>query len=162
HDAEVQHVLVSALVPRDDPGYSELRERRLLQQTHGDLLLNDWRTLVSRLRREDRPIRFYERLDGVAGIHNPGGPPSDAVRLANVIRLSRISAYDPRASVERGKPATVSAFPGMGAYAATIPISGTDRLDIPCWIQVRARVVKGRAAFGVYNRHVQNFLAEPV
>jgi hypothetical protein len=87
HDAEPQRVAVSALFPRLS-GQVVLPEGRVVQQSRGNLLLADWRAMVDKLRREDRPIRFFDRLETMPG--------ASLATLAHglPVRSGRVVPYD--------------------------------------------------------------------
>jgi hypothetical protein len=65
NDAEPQIVAVVALFPRS--GEIALPEGRVVQQSRGNLVPADWRAMVDKLRREDRPMRFFDRLENMPG-----------------------------------------------------------------------------------------------
>jgi hypothetical protein len=66
NDAEPQRVAVSALFPLlSDPVV--LPEGQVVQQSRGNLFIADWRAMVDKLRREDRPIHFFERVETMPG-----------------------------------------------------------------------------------------------
>jgi hypothetical protein len=99
---------VVALVPPDGPkSYpSILPDSRVLQRLAGDLFLADWPALVAKLRREDRPMRFYAKMRDMPGVtlpneHPTAAPPAGAIRLSRAVRLDAIAPDDRRASIDR-------------------------------------------------------------
>jgi hypothetical protein len=65
-DAEPQRAAGSALFPRLSDQFV-LPESRVVQQSRGSFSIADWRGMVDKLRREDRPIRFVDRLERMLG-----------------------------------------------------------------------------------------------
>jgi hypothetical protein len=151
-----QRTLVSAIIRADHmPAYlAHFPEGRLVEQVRGSLTPVDWRSMVAKLRREDLPMRFY------AGIEQ-GPPPDDAVRLDRVVELSGFDAMNQETVVKAGSTVTVDTPKGMGAFGATVPIRDLD-LDIPGWIQIRARGVKGTSQFGVLTKKTGQYLNNPI
>jgi hypothetical protein len=67
--AGTRHSVITALVPPDGPrDYASLYpDCRVVQSIRGFLLFADRKELVTKLRREDKPMRFYRELEDVPG-----------------------------------------------------------------------------------------------
>jgi len=156
-----QEALVHMIIPPDLGHPETVRpDCRVLPEIRGSLDVVDHRAMVERLRQEDKPIRFYEHLEDMPGFQSPDQPPEDAVSLGGALQLSRMTRAWDKASVTLGNPVLVSTAPGMGAFAATLPIQVGAQVDRRAWIKIRARVLKGRVAFGVFDEHARSFLRE--
>jgi hypothetical protein len=131
----------------------------------------DANALVAKLRREDRPIRFHEPgalltteyVGGEADIDQSGfadPPPADAVALPKVIRMEELIAYG-ESKIEAGAKPRVTIVPGMGAFGAVDPIHDGSSVGVNSWIQISARVPRGRVGFGLLSRAAKDFVYEP-
>ena len=138
------------------------RECGQIAEIRGSLAEVDKQALITKLRREDRPMQFYERTIDMPGVQRIIGepPPLDAMRLADAIPLDRMKLVNHRAVIVPGKSPKVITAPGMGAYAASIPIN-LPTVFSPCWIHFRVTVSKGTVGIGVLSREKRNFLTEP-
>jgi hypothetical protein len=117
-------------------------------------------SLIRVLRREDRPIRFHQsgvpaaegQPGGAEDIEQDGfneGPPAGSVSLTNVIRAEELRPAAGGGAVQRSPYPVITAGAGMGSYAATDPIHAARRMALPCWIEIRAKVLKGRVGFSL-------------
>ena len=137
-------------------------ECRLVRRTRGILTRVDEQQMIARLRREDRPMQFYEEILDMPGVPRIIGepPPPDAIRIDSAVRLENLRPAGGQASVVAGTPVRIVTPRGMGAYAASIPIDAPARAA-PCWIHFRVTVSKGRIGLGILNRATRGFVTEP-
>jgi hypothetical protein len=169
HNQALLAVVVGPGGPRD---YERmLPNGRIIQKLALSARTVDANALVAKLRREDRPIRFHEPgalltteyVGGEADIDQSGfadPPPADAVALTKVIRVEELAAAG-GSKIESGPKPLVTIVPGMGAFGAVEPIHDGSSVGVDVWIQISARVPRGRVAFGLLNQAAKDFVYEP-
>ena len=147
--------MVTVLAPRAylTPASAIGRSCREVSRVRGTLLLEDWRSLVERSRRDDPVMHFYRNVEEMPGYAGVGLsldaiPPRDAVPLENAIAdLSGIVATGD-ARVERVPQVRVTTIPVPGGFSAFIPVKHTEGAASAGWIVLTLRVRRGRVGFG--------------
>lgn len=167
-----QALLAVVVGPGDPRDYERmLPNGRVVQKIALAAQIVDPDALVAKLRREDRPIRFHEPgalltteyVGGEADIDQSGfadPPPADAVALTRVIRMEELIAAG-ESKIESGAKPRVTIVPGMGAFGAVDPIHEASSVGVSSWIQISARVLRGRVGFGLLSRAGKDFVYEP-
>jgi hypothetical protein len=87
-------------------------------------------------------------------------PPRQVSRVAGAISLDTISLAYAAASIARVHPVKVITADQQWAYAAVIPLHVPPGLAGPAFIQMRARVLKGKVGVGVLDAKKEEFQAE--
>jgi hypothetical protein len=159
-------VIIHVLAPRGaEPPAPWLTNCTPLHTVAGTLVPVDKMELVRALRREDAPIHFAYGLEDLPGYRETGTPtkitpPSDSVRLDHVLEPSKLIADSKRSL---GPPAQflVTTPGGMGSFAAHVPVAHGEAVDMPCWVELRLRVLHGRVGFLVSNRSVGQLKQAP-
>jgi hypothetical protein len=152
-------VILTVLTPQKatEPASWIRRSCRLIGTLHGSLLLADNDSMIASLRRNDTPIHFprmLEQVPGYAGVGLPMEmrPPQDPVRLNSVLDLGKIEPLSGQASVDHGPPALVKTPSALGAFAAAVPLAHAESVSVPCWVQLRLKVLTGEVGFAAHNR----------
>jgi hypothetical protein len=154
---DARRVLVLLLAPRAvaEPAGWMSRACRPLSRVPGTLLLADRKTMVEQLRRTDPPMHFYRNINempGYAGVGLPLAetPPPDTIRLDNVIDLSKMEARN-GAQLNSGPEHRLTTLPHWGGYYGSIPVRHAESVVVPCWVELKLRVLSGRVGFQVFN-----------
>ena len=79
----------------------------------------------------------------------PGGP---LERIEGALSLATIESAHNGASLEHAAPVQVVTGGQQWSYAASIPLDSSAGLSRPCYLYLRARVVKGAIGLGVLDR----------
>ena len=146
--------MVTVLAPRSKmaPGGAIGRGCREVSRARGTLLLEDWRSLVERSRRDDPVMHFYRNVEDMPGYQGVGiaqdsAPPADAVRLENgVVDLDGTIPAGGR--VERVPQLRVTTVPLPGGFSALIPVRHSGAVPAAGWIVLKLHVRSGRMGFG--------------
>jgi hypothetical protein len=152
-------ILIHMLAPRgSQPPLPWLASCKPLNAIPGTLAPADKDAMVAALRREDQPIRFAYGLEDLPGYHETGVPakiaaPTDGVRLEHVLEPAKLIA-DVKRPVGEPPHFLVTTPGGMGSFAAHVPVAHGEAVDMPCWVELRLRVLHGRVGFLVSNRRV--------
>jgi len=121
--------------------------------------------LLAAHRRTNAVVRFYDNLQNVPGRDGrpqPLGavPEVATVRSPGAIRLDGIAPSYANGRVERGAVARVGLDPGMGGFAAAVPIVAPGNVAGECWIRARLNVLRGQVAIGAFDTKRKAFVAE--
>jgi hypothetical protein len=146
--------MVTVLAPRSAlaPSGAIGRSCREVSRVRGTLVLDDWRSLVERSRRDDPLMRFYrnvEDMPGYAGVGLPqdATPPHDAVPLETAMADLSGTVATGDARVEHVPQVRVTTVPVLGGFSAVIPVKHADAASSVGWISLRLSVRKGRVGF---------------
>lgn len=137
---------------------------RVLSETRGVMERADTDEIVARLRREDRPIRFFRSIDMLAAPDRSAiaktvyaMPEPGSRRQDPGFQLERAYAASSGAEVKMGPPLWSRMPTGLGQYGAAIPLAapaGPGR----CWLEVRFRVRTGTVVFAFREQGKDMFL----
>jgi hypothetical protein len=151
---EAGRSMVTVLAPRSSltPAGAIGRSCREVSRIRGTLLLEDWRSLVERSRRDDPVMHFYRDVDDMPGYAGVGLspeaiPPGDAVPAENAIADPSAIVATGAARVERVPQVRVTTIPVPGGFSAVIPVKRTEATSVG-WIVLKLRVRRGRVGFG--------------
>jgi hypothetical protein len=95
-------------------------------------------------------------MDDLPGYTNQGltqsmTPPTGTVRLNQVLALSEIQPTTEKARIDLTPQLRISTSLSGGAFAAAIPVKHRESVPVPCWVQLRLKVISGQIGFAPYN-----------
>ncbi|HYL74398.1 MAG TPA: hypothetical protein VEU96_09335 [Bryobacteraceae bacterium] len=161
---------IAAAVPRDPNLFSDA-----IHMTDTGERVKAWivfQQLVPILRREIES----GRLPRAAASHPLPAPPSFAItrtsrpcqatppgplnRVDAAFSLDNFDLAFEKASIDFGLPVRVTTAESQGSSAVSMPISAPPGLACPCYLLLRAHVVKGQIGLGVTERNSKSFQVE--
>jgi hypothetical protein len=147
--------IVTVLAPRSSlaPAGAIGRSCREVSRVRGTLVLDDWRSLVERSRRDDPVMRFYRGVEdlpgyGGVGLSEDAIPPRDAVPAGDAMADLDNAVASGAARLERVPQVRLTTIPVMGGFSAYIPVEHAETAPPAAWITLRLRVRRGRIGFG--------------